>query len=199
MSHTIPLVGGEFYHVYNRGINGADLFHEERNYRHFLNLYAKHVYPVVDTYAYCLMKNHFHLLVCPKLKPDLTGIQNPSGLSTLYSQRFSNCFNAYTKAINHTYQRSGSLFERPFHRVRVESERHLLHLVAYIHRNPKHHGFLEAFDAWPYSSYKAFHSPGRSHIRRDEVLEWFGGMEAFESYHRQLDSTPIQYLIAEQT
>ena len=66
MSHTIPLIAGEFYHLYNRGIDGTDIFLEDRNVRHFLRLYREHVHPVIDTFAYCLMKNHFHLLVRPK-------------------------------------------------------------------------------------------------------------------------------------
>jgi REP element-mobilizing transposase RayT len=197
MSCTIPLIGGEFYHVYNRGINGADLFFEERNYRHFLRLYSEQVHPVMDTFAYCLMKNHFHLLVRPKLEQDLTGFQNLSAPRALYSQCFSNCFNAYTKAINRAYGRSGSLFERPFKRIRVESERHLLHLVSYIHRNARHHGFVPDFRAWPHSSYVTLGLAAPSRIRRDEVLGWFGSWAGFESYHQQFDEAPIRYLIAE--
>lgn len=63
MSAQTPLRPGRFYHVYNRGINGETLFREERNYRYFLNKYAHHVTPVADTYAHCLMPNHFHLLI----------------------------------------------------------------------------------------------------------------------------------------
>ncbi len=58
-----PLNYGKFYHIYNRGINSCDLFHENTNYEYFLGLYDKHISPVADTYAWVLMKNHFHLLV----------------------------------------------------------------------------------------------------------------------------------------
>jgi REP element-mobilizing transposase RayT len=54
---------GVFYHIYNRGINGEDLFKDERSFALFLNKFTKHVHPVAETYAYCLLKNHFHLLV----------------------------------------------------------------------------------------------------------------------------------------
>ena len=54
---------GQTYHIYNRGNNGEDLFREERNYSYFLNLFAEKVYPVVDIFSYCLMRNHFHLVI----------------------------------------------------------------------------------------------------------------------------------------
>ena len=58
-----PLQPGQYYHIYNRGINGEPLFREERNHRHFLKLWAKYIEPLADTYAYCLLNNHFHFLV----------------------------------------------------------------------------------------------------------------------------------------
>ena len=71
----------QYYHVYNRGINGEDLFREERNYRYFLEKYAQYIEPVAETYAYCLLGNHFHLLVRIRdvEREVLTGLQNLSG------------------------------------------------------------------------------------------------------------------------
>jgi hypothetical protein len=54
---------GNFYHVYNRGNNRQRIFFEERNYLYFLRLFEKYLSPLVDVYAYCLMPNHFHLLI----------------------------------------------------------------------------------------------------------------------------------------
>ena len=61
--HEISLETECYYHVYNRGINGESLFREERNYHFFLGKYATYIEPVAETYAYCLLKNHFHLLI----------------------------------------------------------------------------------------------------------------------------------------
>lgn len=58
-----PLEAGKTYHIYNRGINGTTIFKSDANYRHFLKLYDEHCSCMVDTYAYCLLGNHFHLLV----------------------------------------------------------------------------------------------------------------------------------------
>jgi len=57
------LVQGNFYHIYNRGINGIDLFSEARNYEHFYGLIEKYIKPIANLYAWVFMPNHFHLLV----------------------------------------------------------------------------------------------------------------------------------------
>jgi len=71
MQQIEPLNYGKFYHIYNRGVNGCDLFVEPTNYEHFLNLYDKYISPVADTYAWVLMKNHFHLLVRVKEESEI--------------------------------------------------------------------------------------------------------------------------------
>jgi hypothetical protein len=59
MTSPSPLRYDTYYHIYNRGVNRENIFFEERNYEYFLNLYWKHIEPVVDTFAYCLLRNHF--------------------------------------------------------------------------------------------------------------------------------------------
>ena len=61
-----PLQYGQTYHIYTRGNNRENLFFEARNYRHFLRLYGRYIEPVADTFAYCLLRNHLHLLVYVK-------------------------------------------------------------------------------------------------------------------------------------
>ncbi len=51
------------YHIWNRGVNHSTIFHGDDNYRYFLKLYVHHIEPVAETYAYCLLPNHFHLLI----------------------------------------------------------------------------------------------------------------------------------------
>ena len=63
MSKVERLQYGQYYHIYNRGNNGETLFREQRNYLYFLKLYAKYIEPIAETYAYCLLSNHFHYLV----------------------------------------------------------------------------------------------------------------------------------------
>ena len=128
MENTMPLQPGLFYHIFNRGNNREDLFREERNYLYFLKLYKKYITPIADTFAYCLLKNHFHLLIRIKTEEEIIhpiikirrSGDSKSDLNEInFSKQFSNLFNAYSKAINKGYNRTGSLFERPFHRIPV--------------------------------------------------------------------------------
>jgi REP element-mobilizing transposase RayT len=158
-----PLVPGHYYHIYNRGNNRENLFREVRNYRYFLELYAHHVYPVADTFAYCLMSNHFHFLVKIKTEDETVKTSQVSEnceVSFKPSQHFSNLFNAYTKAINKAYGRTGSLFQERFGRIEVTSERYYTSLIFYIHANPQKHGFADDFRTWPWSSYNALVTDG---------------------------------------
>ena len=204
---TISLEYGNFYHIYNRGINGSNLFRENGNYEYFLHLYDKYISPVAETYAWVLMRNHFHLLVRIKLVKEIPfmdetpeGLKNASGTGTNLSvssrpesvskkykptNQFSHLFNAYTKAINKRYHRTGSLFEHPFRRIKVESEYHLKYLVYYIHHNPIHHGFCEHYLDYPWSSYLTIVSPKTTKLSRKEVLNWFRDKSNFEKYHSQ--------------
>jgi REP element-mobilizing transposase RayT len=187
MTSPIALEYGQYYHIYNRGNNREDIFVEERNYQYFLKLYAKYIVPVADIYAYCLLRCHFHALVRIKTSDEQAKTMGLSEGSKAKrpSQQFGNLFNAYAKAINKTYVRTGSLFENPFGRVPVTSESHLVHLVAYIHQNPERHGLVEDFRLWAHSSYHALVSQGPTRLERDAVLAWFQGLAAFEDFHRR--------------
>ena len=180
MSNPVPLQHGRYYHIYNRGNNRENIFQEERNYRYFLRLYAQHIEPIAATYAYCLLRNHFHFLVRIK---DLTGLKNLSGLKQP-SQYFSNLFNAYAKAFNKAYDRTGALFQRPFGRIEVTSDAYFTYLVVYIHQNPQKHGFVDDFSDWTYSSYHAHLSDKPTRLMRDDVLDWFDGLKGFEMSHQ---------------
>ena len=187
MTNPEPLEYGAVYHIYNRGNNGENIFREKRNYPYFLDLYAKHVAPFVDTYAYSLLRNHFHIAIRVKEKEEirnLTGLRDLSGLTArLPSQKFANLFNAYAKSINKSYGRSGALFERPFGRKLVTSEAYLFHLIKYIHFNPQKHGFVANFREWQHSSWQTLISSSPTKLAREEVLKLFGGLEVFEKEH----------------
>ncbi len=178
MSNPVPLQYGQYYHLYNRGNNRENLFVEERNYRYFLRLYAHHVAPIAETYAYCLLRNHFHFLLRIRDVADLADQRPPS-------RYVSNFFNAYARAFNKAYERSGALFQRPFGRVRITSDAQLSWLVTYIHHNPQKHRFAVDFRTWPYSSYHAHLSSKTTRPERDEVLAWFQGVSAFRQAHER--------------
>jgi len=69
MQRKEQLIPGKFYHIYNCGIDGTSIFNDENDYKRFITLYENIIDPIADTYAWCLMKNHFHFLV--KLKENI--------------------------------------------------------------------------------------------------------------------------------
>ena len=184
MSHYTPLVPGVVYHIYNRGNNGESIFIKERNYDYFMKLYAKYISPVAETYAYCLLSNHFHLMVRIRDKNDCQSSKDWQSFHP--SRAFSNLFSTYTKAINKAYQRSGSLFEKPFKRKPITNDRYFKTLVIYIHQNPQKHDLISDFRDWPFSSYQAMVSEQPTQLTRDVTLSWFDGRRGLSQYHEAI-------------
>jgi hypothetical protein len=204
MSKPEKLEYGRFYHVYNRGTNSQNIFFEQRNYRHFLKLYAQNMLLVADTHAYCLLKNHFHFATRIKTEDEIEAAMRkmepgkPVRKLPDPSQQFGNVCNAYAKAINRAYGRTGSLFEHPFGRKPVTSDRYYYNLIIYIHRNPQLHGFVKDFRHWPWSSYGAILSDKETRLQRSAVLDWFDDRSAFCVAHEQdPDEKLIQHLIVD--
>lgn len=176
---------GCYYHIYNRGNNGEDIFIEERNYLYFLNLYKKYLTPIAETFAYCLLPNHFHLLIRIKDLSEFSGCENFQP-----GRAFAGLFGTYAKGFNTAYERTGSVFEKPFRRKMILENQYLYNLVIYIHFNPQRHGLINDFREWPYSSYKAIAGGLDTKIRKDEVLGWFGGQTGFVSSHLDWECEP---------
>lgn len=142
------------YHIYNHGNADDNLFRSEENYRYFIQKYNEFIYPIANTYAYCLLPNHFHFLI--KIKGgqiDKVGANNSiKNIEKSIVKYFSNFFNAYTRAFNIMYDRRGKLFLTPFKRKPVTNQRHLINTWKYIHFNPVHHRFVDDSYEWPHSS-----------------------------------------------
>ena len=215
MTSPSPLLYDTYYHIYNRGVNGENIFVEERNYDLFLKLYEKHLLPVTDLFAYCMLRNHFHVDVRVKSEEEIIQYKETLSKETLrvssvnsgqveqgilanqdegrarkplgskyVSDQFSNFFNAYAKTINKAYGRTGSLFQHPFGRVPITSDRQFWNVIAYIHQNPQKHGFVKDFRDWKYSSYGIILSDKHTIVQRDEVMRWFGNKDEYLSLHK---------------
>ena len=218
MTSPSQLLFNTYYHIYNRGTNRENIFIQERNFEYFLNLYAKHIDPVAETFAYCLLRNHFHILVRIKSEQEILAAiktlrvscdnnrhgepgspaiqvdgqpEKPLG-SGYPSKQFSNFFNAYAKAINKAYGRTGSLFQHPFGRIQVTSGRQFWNAIAYIHQNPQIHKFVEDFREWKWSSYGSILDERPTRLQRDTVLEWFGGKQQYLDLHAEMVSDVVR-------
>ena len=207
MPPQIPLVGGNYYHIYNRGNNGETIFRTAENYRYFLRLFAHHIEPVATTFAFSLLPNHFHFLNYIRTDEEQQRwlqVQGGQGcqLSESWqpcppSRAFKNLFIAYSMAFSIRYERTGSLFQKPFKRRLVDSDRYFAALVRYIHRNSEKHGLIPDFREWPWSSYGAILTEKPTRVLRADVLAWFGGRAPFVALHdTDPDERPIvEYII----
>jgi len=166
----MKLKSGEIYHVYNRGINRQRLFYDNRNYHFFLSKIRQYICPYCDVLAYCLMPNHFHLLVHANEYTNLpfqkTELQlpfvdrEPHVMMSRFSHGMQLLLSSYAKAINKNYQRTGSLFTQNTKCKRTSSDAFLMDYTLwcfiYIHNNPKASGFTSSPENWAYSSYREY-------------------------------------------
>ncbi len=195
-----PLIPGYYYHIYNHSNGNEQLFREDKNYSFFLEKYKKYIDPVVHTMTYCLMPNHFHILVRIKVEEEIVFVHGKHSaiaryqkitstskrenfISGFISKQFSNFFSSYTQAYNRMYNRKGSLFLKNFKRKRIEDDSYFIRLVNYIHLNPVEHGFVLKPEHWKYSSYNTVLSAKPTLIEREEILEWFDGISNFMYCH----------------
>ena len=170
-----------FYHVYNRGHNRDLLFADEDDYRFFLWLLERCYGPIqlknkdgklfpwfgdqIAIHAFCLMPNHFHLLL--HQGEDISSLsKSMQSLATTYSMYF-----------NKKYERRGSIFESVFKSSPVLNESYLQHITRYIHLNPKD------FKAWPYSSYNDYLGGGSDGwVVTEKILSMFDSRAQYKQF-----------------
>lgn len=179
-----PFVDGYYYHIYNRGVEKRPIFNSTWDYYRFfttLNYYrisplvmklsdfrrgkktikeAKDQKQIVEILAYCLMPNHFHLLIKQESEEGITKF-------------LKKITNSYTRYFNTKYDRIGPLMQGTFKAKLIDTDEYLLQLSKYIHRNPFSH-ILKRNISYPYSSYSHYLS-NDSHpfCNKKPVLSYF--------------------------
>lgn len=136
----IPLLPDNIYHIYNRGVNKEPIFFSERNYNFFIKQMQKYLLTNSDILAYCLMPNHFHLLVKVKSTKFLQMSLQPFLMS-------------YSMSINKEQDRVGPLFQGRYKYMLIDDEGYLLECMKYIHLNPVKANLKDKPESWEYSSY----------------------------------------------
>jgi putative transposase len=200
MSRNVTFTPGEYYHIYNRGTEKRTIFKIATDFKRFLTLlYAangeKPVHlqlqgrtlkeivaldrgeTLIDICAYCLMPNHFHLLVRERV---------PGGISK-FMQKLTT---GYTMYFNKRHDRTGSLFQGKFKATHVSEDTYLKYLMAYIHLNPvkllepewkeigikdlkKAQKFLNQYDNSSFLDYANGERPESIIIKREALPEYF--------------------------
>jgi putative transposase len=161
---------GNYYHLYNRGNNRQNIFFERDNYLYFLRQFRHYVADTtVQVVAYCLMPNHYHILIY---------LQEDSLSAAMHRFTMS-----YTKAINRRYQKCGSLFQGRFQTLHVGSDDYLLYLTRYIHLNPVKAGFVVKPEDWEFSSYHEYTGIRQGTLpNTDYVYERFGTQQDYRQF-----------------
>jgi putative transposase len=218
-----PLINGQTYHIYNKGINSQPLFTNKWEYKRALLAINFYKYgfqdfklsdfltlsknkqkdilaeaesdnnDLVKILSFCLMPNHFHLLVRQ---------EKESGIS-MFMKRFQS---SYCHYFNNRQKRKGTVFMGPFKAVLIETEEQLLHISRYIHLNPYSASLVKEIfelEIYPWSSYKEYLSPGENNISDSkDVLSYFGSTNKYRDfvsdhadYQRTLER--IKHLIIE--
>jgi putative transposase len=188
------------FHVYNRTNNKEPLFKTDENRLYFLKQYTKYLQPFLDTFCWSLLPNHFHFLIQIKsqqqikdhliklpfeiLKPvEKKYLKDAAPIELLIEFEWKRFFISYSMAFNKQHQRSGNLFHRPFKRVEVNKEKHFTQVIVYIHANAFKHKLCKDFTKYQWSSWHTILSNNPTQLCRQEVLEWFGGLQPFIDAH----------------
>ncbi len=178
---------GNYYHIYNRGVGKMDIFKEDQDYSLFLSRLKENIYPDVregrlrgrqgrshslyvrkllppgsfSLIAYCLMPNHFHLLI--KQNSDIP-----------ITKLILKVCTSYSKIFNKKYERIGTLFQDRFKTEHIGNNEYLLWLSAYIHLNPRVANLVQDDLDWKWSSYSEYlNLPGNKLCEIGIVSEQF--------------------------
>jgi REP element-mobilizing transposase RayT len=195
-----PFAVGEWYHCYTRGIDKRDTFESEDDCRRFIQLlylanssesvgreyfyYMSHtdilqrsrLTPLVSIGAYCLMKNHYHILIQETVENGISRFMQKLGTG-------------YTMYFNEKYERVGSLFVGPFRSKHINSDPYVRRVTQYIHLNP-----AEMFEAgWKKGKVKNF-----AKLERNLLTYQFSSLPDYSGSHRPeksiLDTSAVAFL-----
>ena len=192
---------GNTYHVYNRTNNKEKLFLSDDNRSYFLQKYLQFLSPLVDTYCWSLLSNHFHFLNKIKSNDVIISMMNDKKHKTLNELKFldgeiaigeliegayKRFFQSYAISFNNTHNRKGNLFYKPFKRVLVEKDTQFTQAIVYVHANPVKHSLISDFTQYKWSSWQEIISNKPTLLLRDELFDWFGSREKFIQAHYDL-------------
>ena len=198
------------YHIFNHANGFENIFTVDDNYRFYLDKYQQYILPIAETYAYCLLPNHFHLVVRIRRKevieevyrnfkstnfskvPNFGKVENSGKveitdniIEQFISKQFANLFSCYTQSFNKVNKRRESLFLKNFRREPIENKAYFLNAVIYTHRNPVHHAFCDRYTDWSYTSFCEIKERNSQMIEVEKLLRMFGGRDSFIDLHEQ--------------
>ncbi len=132
-----------YFHIVNHSVDGRELFYDSGDYKTYLNFFKQELDYKVIVIAYCLMPNHFHLLLH----------QNESEAITALLEK---THKKYARYYNKKYDRKGRIFRSPLNHIETQTDTYLLNACAYIHGNPVQAGLVNFPEDWEYSNFREY-------------------------------------------
>lgn len=182
-----------YYHIYNRGVEKRKIFVDDEDYSVFLNLFKRYLddSPTkdnkgreydwfsknVELIAFCLMPNHFHLLL---YQIEINAI----------TKLLRAVCSAYTIYFNKKYDRVGALFQGIFKATSINNDTYLLHITRYIHRNPILYLRWEwsSLEYWLNNKYAAWINPQRlNDMKPGQYIDYINDEDEYESTIDEID------------
>lgn len=190
-SRIFQFANDYFYHIYNRGSEKRSIFENSRDYQRFIKTmnYYQYLGPklkfshfsqfqnfkpnpskkIVDIICFCLMQNHFHLLLKQLVEGGIT-------------EFVSKISNSYTKYYNTKHNRVGPLLQGEFKAVLVEKDEQLLHLSRYIHLNPRVSLLVKDLANYQWSSYNEYANQASGFCSKQEILGFFKNPYSYKQF-----------------
>ncbi len=178
---------GAWHHVMNRGRRGEDIFSDSRDFEAFLVVLqeAAEVFDL-QVSAYCLMSNHYHLLV-----------QTPNGNLSRVMRQING---VYTQRYNRRHKVDGQLFRGRYKSILVEEDSYLLELLRYIHRNPIRANICQSIKDYPWTSHHGYISNAKKWewLHKHFLLSMFAGKakkakKAYTEFIQDADSLEVTH------
>ncbi len=150
----------EVYHIYNRGNNKQLIFFNAGNYLFFIRKLRDQIAPYCDILCWCLMPNHFHLIICANKESCKERLSFGNKSMQELSYRTGILLSSYSQAINKQNKTTGSLFQQKTHSKMVTAAtdqnkggNYLINSMHYCHQNPLRAQLVKKMEDWPYSSF----------------------------------------------
>ncbi len=177
-------VPGAYFHIYNRGNKKEDIFLDESDFRFFILRLKQYLFPDLknklrvnplpkDSFSlisYCLMPNHFHLIL-------------RQNLDIPTSKLLLRVCTSYSKYFNKKYDKVGHIFQDQFKQIMIDNDNYLKWLSCYIHQNPKVAGIVKNIEQYKWSSYNNFIGKDINNIcDREIILSYFKNNKEFKDF-----------------
>lgn len=201
----MEFIGGRLYHIYNRGNNRQKIFFSAENYLFFLKKMRTHLLKHCELLSWCLMPNHFHWMVyIPEDYQKMIEEHEDKSQLLPMNKEISTLLSSYTKAINKSYERSGSLFRKRtkskcLNLPDVRDDYYPLVCFQYIHQNPMNAGLSDSLEGWPFSSYKDYERSRNGSIcslsLAHELLNLPDNVDEFKTFsYRSLNEKALKHI-----